>query len=98
LAYAGTIITHPWPLALLALISGSPAAVLVTAAVLLARIALCRCVEWRFNLPRQNYWLLPVQDLIAISVYVTSFFGATVHWRGADYRVAADGTLVEDQT
>ncbi len=97
LAYAGTIITHPWPLALLALISGSPAAVMVTAAVLLARVTLCRCVEWRFNLPRQNYWFIPVQDLIAFSVYVASFFGTTVHWRGADYRVTADGNLLEGQ-
>ncbi|MDE2373478.1 MAG: bacteriohopanetetrol glucosamine biosynthesis glycosyltransferase HpnI [Hyphomicrobiales bacterium] len=95
LAYAGTIITHPWPLALLALFSGTPAAVMVTAAVLMGRAMLCRCVEWRFNLPRQNYWLIPVQDLIAFGVYLASFFGATVHWRGADYRVNADGTLLE---
>ncbi len=33
-AYAGTIVTHPWPLALLALLSGNPAAVLATVAVL----------------------------------------------------------------
>ena len=97
LGYAGTIITHPWPLALLALLSGSSAAVMVTAAVLMARVLLCRCVEWRFDLPRQNYWLIPVQDLIAFGVYLTSFFGATVHWRGADYRVSADGTLLEGQ-
>jgi hypothetical protein len=28
---------------------------------------------------------------------VTSFFGATVHWRGADFRVLADGTLLKGQ-
>jgi ceramide glucosyltransferase len=97
IAYAGTIITHPWPLALLALLCGNSAAALVTAIVLLARLTLCRCVEWRFDLPRQNYWLIPAQDLIAFGVYVTSFFGAKVHWRGADYRVTADGTLLEGQ-
>ncbi|MDR3420577.1 MAG: bacteriohopanetetrol glucosamine biosynthesis glycosyltransferase HpnI [Xanthobacteraceae bacterium] len=97
IAYAGTIVTHPWPLALVALLSGSPAAALVAAIVLLSRITLCRCVEWRFDLPRQNYWLIPLQDVVAFGVYVTSFFGATVHWRGADYRVMADGTLLEGQ-
>jgi ceramide glucosyltransferase len=97
LAYAGTIITHPWPLALLAMLSGSSTAALVAVAVLLSRLTLCRCVEWRFGLPRQNYWLVPVHDLIAFAIYVTSFFGATVYWRGADYRVAADGTLVGGQ-
>jgi ceramide glucosyltransferase len=97
IAYAGTIVTHPWPLALLSLLSGSPAAVLVTLAVLVSRVSLCRCVEWRFGLPRQNYWLIPLQDVIAFGVYVASFFGATVHWQGADYRVTADGTLIEGQ-
>jgi len=97
IAYAGTLVTHPWPLALLALLLGSPSAALVAVAVLMARVTLCRCVEWRFDLSRQNYWLIPVHDLIAFAVYVTSFFGATVHWRGADYRVEADGTLIEEQ-
>jgi ceramide glucosyltransferase len=97
IAYAGTIVTHPWPLALLSLLSGSPAAVLVTLAVLVSRVTLCRCVEWRFGLPRQNYWLIPLQDVIAFAVYVASFFGATVHWRGADYRVTAGGSLIEGQ-
>jgi ceramide glucosyltransferase len=95
IAYAGTIVTHPWPLALFAMILGNRAAALVAIAVLLSRVMLCCCVEWRFGLPRQNYWLIPVHDLIAFAIYVTSFFGATVHWRGADYRVAADGTLIE---
>ena len=97
MAYAGTIVTHPWPLALLALLWGDPAAIMVAIAVLLARITLCRCVEWRFGLQRQNYWLIPIHDLVAFAIYVTSFFGATVHWRGADYRVAADGNLIEGQ-
>lgn len=95
LAYAGTIVTHPWPLSLLALLSGSSAAFMVAIAVLLSRILLCGCVEWRFSLPRQNYWLVPVHDLVAFGIYVTSFFGAKVYWRGADYRVASDGKLVE---
>jgi len=96
-AYAGTIVTHPWPFALLALLGGDPAAIMVAIAVLVARMTLCRCVEWRFGLPRQNYGLIPVHDLIAFAVYAKSFFGATVHWRGADYRVASNGSLIEGQ-
>ncbi|MGH6672278.1 MAG: bacteriohopanetetrol glucosamine biosynthesis glycosyltransferase HpnI [Xanthobacteraceae bacterium] len=96
IGYAGTVITHPWPLALLGMLSGGTAAALVAVAALASRIALCRCVERRFGLPREKYWLIPLQDLIAFAVYVASFFGATVHWRGAEYRVAADGTLIEE--
>lgn len=96
IGYAGTILTHPWPLALLGMLSGSTAAALLVVAALASRLTLCRCVERRFGLPRENYWLIPLQDIIAFAVYVVSFFGATVHWRGADYRVAADGTLIEE--
>lgn len=96
IGYAGSIITHPWPLALIGLLSGSAAAALVAVAALAARIAVSRCVERRFALPRESLWLIPLQDFIAFAVYVASYFGATVHWRGADYRVAGDGTLVEE--
>jgi ceramide glucosyltransferase len=95
IGYAGTIITHPWPLALLALLSGSPGAMPVVVAALLSRLMLCWCVEWRFNLPRQDYWLVPLHDVMAFGIYVASFFGATVHWWGVDYRVTAAGTLLE---
>jgi ceramide glucosyltransferase len=94
--YAGSIITHPLPLALLGMLSGSAAAALVAVAALASRLALCRCVERRFDLPRECFWLIPLQDFIAFGIYVASFFGATVHWRGADYRVASDGTLIEE--
>jgi ceramide glucosyltransferase len=96
LGYAGSIITHPLPLALLGMLSGSTAAALVAVAALASRVAVCRCVERRFGLPREKFWLIPLQDSIAFAVYVASFFGATVHWRGAEYRVTADGTLVEE--
>jgi ceramide glucosyltransferase len=98
IGYAGTIITHPLPLALLGALSGGIGALLVVAAALASRMMLCRCAERRFGLPRQNFWLVPLHDVIAFAVYVTSFFGARVHWRGADYRVTAEGTLIENKT
>jgi ceramide glucosyltransferase len=96
IGYAGTILTHPWPLALIGMLSGSTAAALLAIAALASRITLCRCVERRFGLARESFSLIALQDLIAFAVYVASFFGATVYWRGAAYRVAADGTLTED--
>ena len=97
IGYAGTILTHPLPLALLGMLSGGTTAVLLMLAAVASRVTLCRCVERRFALPRQNYWLIPLQDVIVFGVYVASFFGATVHWQGVDFRVAADGTLIEGQ-
>jgi len=97
LGYAGTILTHPLPLALLGMLSGGITATLLMLAAVASRVTLCRCVERRFGLPRQNYWLLPLQDVLVFGVYVASFFGARVHWQGVDFRVAADGTLIEEQ-
>jgi ceramide glucosyltransferase len=94
--YAGSSITHPLPLALIGMLSGGAHAALVAVAALASRLALCRCVERRFDLPRESFWLIPLQDLIAFGVYVASFFGATVYWRGTEYRVASDGTLAEE--
>lgn len=96
IGYAGSIITHPWPLALIGMLSGSGAAALLVVAALVSRVTLYRCVKRRFGLPPESYWLIPLQDIIAFSVYVASFFGATVHWRGAEYQVTADGTLIEE--
>ena len=98
LGYAGTLVTHPLPLALLAVLTGSMAAVWVTAAALICRLALYWCVTWRFDVSRRDFWLLPVQDLLAFAIYVMSFAGGGVHWRGQEYRVAADGTLIERGT
>jgi ceramide glucosyltransferase len=97
IAHAGTLVTHPLPFALLALALGNRAAVPAVVAALVARIALCLAIEWRFDLPRQEYWLVPLLDVLALAVYVASFFGATVRWQGACYRVAADGTLLQGQ-
>jgi ceramide glucosyltransferase len=94
--YAGSIITHPWPLALIGMLSGTSAAAVLAVAALAARVTLYRCIQRRFALPRESYWLIPLQDMIAFAIYVASFFGATVYWRGAAYRVTADGILIEE--
>jgi len=95
IGYAGSIITHPWPLALLGALSGSGTAGLVAAAALASRLALCLCVARRFGLARQDYWLVPIHDTIAFAVYLAGLFGTTVHWQGSDYRVTPDGMLIE---
>jgi ceramide glucosyltransferase len=98
LGYAGTIVNHPWPLALIGLLSGSPLAFATAAAALATRVALCRCVERRFKLPRQDFWLVAAQDTMAFAVYLVSFFGMSVHWQGSDYRVTADGNMIERES
>jgi ceramide glucosyltransferase len=99
--YAGSIITHAFPLALIAAVVGvatgglGPAtAVGLGAASLGCRLALLRQVERAFNLPPQSYWLVPLRDVLSFAVFVSSFFGQSAHWKGRRYRFAAGGTLV----
>jgi ceramide glucosyltransferase len=95
--YAGAFVTHPFPLALAGALLGGEHALVVAAAALACRFALCICAERAFGLPRQPYWLIPSRDLLSFGVYVWSFFGMRVQWRGSRYRVAADGSLLSDR-
>jgi ceramide glucosyltransferase len=95
--YCGAILTHPFALALAGALMGGAHALWVAAAALLCRAMLCACAQRAFDLPRQPYWLIPSRDLMSFGVYVWSFFGMSVQWRGSRYRLAADGSLLSDR-
>ncbi|MDR6292087.1 ceramide glucosyltransferase [Inquilinus ginsengisoli] len=98
LGYAGSIITHPLPLALLAwaLGGGLPALVLAGLA-LIGRIALCIRLERAYHQPRHPYWLIPARDILSFAVFVVSYLGHGVNWRGHLYQLVPDGTLMTDR-
>ncbi len=94
--HAGGIITHPFALALTAALFGGGGQALALAAIALTcRLALCWRVERRFAARAGSYLLVPLYDLMSFGVFVASFFGATVKWRGNRFRVV-DDTLVTD--
>ncbi len=95
MGYAGTAIAHPFALASLGALLGASGAGALMAGALACRIVLCLAVQRTFGLPPQPYWLIPLHDLAAFGVYVTSFAGSTVTWQGYKYRVANDGTMVQ---
>jgi len=43
-------------------------------------------------------WLVPLRDLLSFAVFVWSFLGSAVSWRGEDLRVRPDGTLARDRS
>jgi len=93
--YAGAIITHPFALALIGALLGSPVGLLVAALAVVCRTAVAVAVERAFGLPRHQYWLIPFRDLMAFTTFVSGFFGTSVSWRGSRYRVLSDGTVVQ---
>ncbi|HKD29275.1 MAG TPA: bacteriohopanetetrol glucosamine biosynthesis glycosyltransferase HpnI [Xanthobacteraceae bacterium] len=99
--YAGSVIAHAFPLALIAALGGFAAESIepVTALSLGmtavgCRLALLRQVERAFNLPPQSCWLVPLRDVLSFTVFISSFFGQSARWKGRRYRFAAGGTLV----
>jgi ceramide glucosyltransferase len=94
--HAGSIITHPFALALVALaLGGGSDAVVLALAALVCRIGIARCMQLRFGCPPAEYLLVPVREVIGFLAYVASFFVATVTWRGQRYRLS-DHTLIVD--
>jgi ceramide glucosyltransferase len=96
--FAGSIITHPVPVAaLLAIVNGfdSPACGLFlltlamrwAAAAILARI---------LDLPRRRLWALPLRDVLSFAVFVSSFCGRSVSWRDQLFRVDPTGRISAD--
>jgi ceramide glucosyltransferase len=98
LGHAGSIITHPLPLALFALaLGGGGDAAAMCLLALACRIALAWCVEHRFGIGSQGTLLIPLRDIASFAAYVASFCVLTVTWRGQRYRLS-DQTLIVDSS
>jgi ceramide glucosyltransferase len=98
IGYVGTVILHPFALGLVGALLGASGAVAVMAGALACRMTLCLAVQRAFRLPPQPYWLIPLYDLIAFAIYLVSFAGTRVTWRRYKYRVARDGTFIDQPT
>ena len=91
---AGSVITHPLGLAVLAAMLGNPEGAPLVGAAIALRLLQCFAIEWRFGLPRQPYLALPVRDLLAFGIYLSALAGrGGVVWRGQRFHVAGNGDL-----
>ena len=98
--FAGLAITHAVPLALIGfLLGGLTPAALVVAAALACRFALQAELHRLFqlgngwNISQGHFWLGPIRDVLSFIVFVASFCGRGVEWRGRRYGVRDDNTL-----
>jgi ceramide glucosyltransferase len=110
--YTGLIVTHAFPLALIAALAGIPAesfgptiAIGLVATAFACRLALLRQVERTFRLPSQSCWLLPLRDLLSFAVFLSSVVGRNVKWKGRGYRFhsrdwagLADGHCIQNRS
>ncbi len=93
--HAGSVITHPLPLALIAgaLLGFPPAAVATIVAALGVRIASRVAMDAILDSSAGRWWMIPVRDLLSFVVFVASFAVNTVAWQGRRFRVGRDGVL-----
>src|SRR6266480_1326793 len=92
--YAGSLVSHALPWALIAALLGAGSAaalpaVLIAMAAIACRMALLRQVEHAYALPPQTYGLLPACDLLSFAVFVISFLNWEVSWKGRRLRMVA---------
>lgn len=96
--YAGSIVTYPVPLAALAAVLGAwpVAAPAMLVLALFCRAVTARVIDRSLRLAPAPLWLLPLRDLLSFTVFVASFLGRSVAWRGRKFRVSSNGQLTPD--
>jgi ceramide glucosyltransferase len=94
--YVGSGVTHALPLSLIgAALRGFDAwgiAAVLTA--LACRLFLKFRLTREFELPSPNYSLTLARDILSFAVYFASFWSTRVSWRGRDFTVGRDGTML----
>ncbi len=88
--YVGQLFTMPLPLALLVCVA-SPSWWPVVPIAVLVRVLAAYAVSVSVLRARINWWLLPLEDVLAFCFWIAGFFGNTISWRGRRYRLFADG-------
>lgn len=93
----GSAVTHALPLALAgaALLGFSPAACMVLAAVLAARLSLKARIDHIVGKRTGPALFLPVRDMLSFGLFIVSLFGTRVEWRGNRLRVEKSGAMTQ---
>lgn len=99
--YAGAFVTYGFALAILFLIAAGFSAVgwVAFAVVSVVRLATVLTITQRYTGDRATLRflpLLPVSDLLGLALYVASFFGSHIVWRGERFRLLAGGRLLRE--
>jgi ceramide glucosyltransferase len=97
LGYAGLVFTYglPWALCNLVASGASLPSIALLSLTLLARVSLALAVGVGVLGDRQvirDLWLLPARDVVALGIWIWSFAGNTVAWRGQHFSLK-DGKM-----
>jgi ceramide glucosyltransferase len=95
--YVGLAVTYgiPWAVIALAFSAGAPWAWVLLAVTVALRMAASWFVSAKILNDSQSVrdlWLLPLRDAVALGIWIASFAGHRIEWRGQQY-VLKDGKL-----
>jgi ceramide glucosyltransferase len=93
--YAGSLITYPLPLALIAgaLLGFPPSMIALILIILEVRIACKFVMDATTGASAGRWWMIPARDVLSFGVFLASFAVNTVGWQGQRFRVGRDGAL-----
>jgi ceramide glucosyltransferase len=98
IGYFGWIITHAFPLALLAwILGGAEIAAYLAVGALVCRGVLIYAIERGYGLPPRPYWLVPLRDLLSFAVFTAGFVARDLSWRGHRYKLMSEGNLISER-
>lgn len=93
--FAGSIVTHTSAVAVIAATAWGWDAVgwaAVLASLALRWLSAAAIGRW-LALPRRGLWLLPLRDALSFALFVASFCGRSVRWRGHQLQVGPRGRI-----
>ncbi|WP_281010607.1 bacteriohopanetetrol glucosamine biosynthesis glycosyltransferase HpnI [Lichenibacterium ramalinae] len=93
--FAGSVVTHPVPLATLAaLLSGfGPGAMAMLGLAVTSRLLLQIIVGRTLNTGTKSLILGPVRDYAAFLVFLLGFWPGSIDWRGHSFALHTDGSM-----
>ena len=95
LGHAGSIVTHPLPLALAAWGCGAPYGLAVVLGALAARLLLALRIDRIADRRSAPLMLLPLRDMIGFGVFLSSLVTRRVEWRGSRLAVALGDRIAD---
>jgi ceramide glucosyltransferase len=97
--FVGSIVLHPLPIVLLgaALTHFTPLALTAATAALLARTAIALLVDRTAGTRTAPLLWIPARDLLSFVLFIWTFFGRAVDWRGTAFTVDPTGRLSTHQ-
>lgn len=94
--YAGSLVTHPLPMAIIAGIFDNfgPVSLGLLAATLACRSLVPIEMKRGLGAEGSSIAIGPLRDILSFAIFLASFLPLKVDWRGHSYRLRPDGTMI----